>query len=127
MTDHVRTTPPRPSLRRLAGALLEIVQSRLALIGIELTEEKQRLMDVAFLGLAAMLFGALALVSLTALVIVIFWDTYRVYAISGIFIVYLVLASWCAMRARNILHDAPMPFEATLAEFEKDRDALRPD
>ena len=127
MTDNDRTTPPRPSLRRLAGALLEIVQSRIELIGIELTEEKERLMGVAFLGLAAMLFGVLALVSLTALVIVIFWDTYRLQAMTGIFAVYLVLAGWCAVRARNILRDAPMPFEATLAEFEKDRDALRSD
>ncbi|VVD82225.1 phage holin family protein [Pandoraea anhela] len=127
MTDNDRTTPPRPSLRRLAGALLEIVQSRIELIGIELTEEKERLMGVAFLGLAAMLFGVLALVALTALVIVIFWDTYRLQAMTGIFIVYLLLAGWCATRARNILRDAPMPFEATLAEFEKDRDALRPD
>ena len=127
MTDNDRTSSPRPSLRRLAGALLEIVQSRIELIGIELTEEKERLMGVAFLGLAAMLFGVLALVSLTALVIVIFWDTYRLQAMTGIFAVYLVLAGWCAVRARNILRDAPMPFEATLAEFEKDRDALRSD
>lgn len=127
MTDNARTTPPRPSLRRLAGTMLEIVQSRIELIGIELTEEKERLMSAAFLGLAAMLFSALALVSLTALVIVIFWDTYRLHAMTGIFVVYLVLAAWCAARARNILRHAPMPFEATLAEFEKDRDALRPD
>ncbi|VVE44997.1 membrane protein [Pandoraea horticolens] len=127
MTANDRTTPLRPSLRRLAGALLEILQSRIELIGIELTEEKERLMGVAFLGLAAMLFGVLALVSLAALVIVIFWDTYRLQAMTGIFVVYLLLAGWCALRARNILRDAPMPFESTLAEFAKDRDALRPD
>lgn len=127
MTDNQRTTSPRPSLRRIAGSLLEIVQSRIELIGIELTEEKERLMGVAFLGLAAMLFGMLALVALTALVIVVFWDTYRLQAMTGVFIVYLVLAAGCALRARTILREAPMPFEATLAEFEKDRDALRPD
>lgn len=127
MTENDRTTPPRPSLRRLAEALLEIVQSRIELIGIELTQETQRLMGVAFLGLAAMLLGVLALVSLTALVIVIFWDTYRLQAMFGIFIGYLLLAGWCATRARDILREAPVPFEATLTELEKDRNALRAD
>lgn len=127
MTDNERTTPPLPSLRRLAGSILEIVQSRIELIGIELTEEKERLLGAALLGLAAMLFGVLALVVLTALVVVLFWDTYRLQAMAGIFVVYFIIATVCALRARNILRDAPMPFEATLAEFEKDRDALRPD
>lgn len=126
MTQNDRTTPP-PSLRHLADALLGIFQSRLELIGIELTEEKERLVGVAFLGLAAMLFGVLALVSLTALMIVVFWDTYRLPAISGIVIVYCLLAGWCATRARDILREAPIPFEATLTEFEKDRNALRAD
>ncbi|VVE85401.1 phage holin family protein [Pandoraea sputorum] len=127
MIENNRTTPPPPSLRHLTGASIAIVQSRLELIGIELTEEKERLKGVAFLGLAAMLFGVLALVSLTALVIVVFWDTYRLPAISGVFIMYFLLAGWCAARARDILRKAPMPFEATLAEFEKDRNALRAD
>ncbi|VVE84645.1 phage holin family protein [Pandoraea sputorum] len=126
MTENDHTPAPR-SLRHLAGALLEMVQSRLELAGIELAEEKERWMGVACLGLAAMLFGVLALVSLTALMIVVFWDTYRLAAITGIFIVYFLLAGWCATRARDILRKAPMPFEATLAEFEKDRNALRAD
>jgi uncharacterized membrane protein YqjE len=107
--------------------LLETVQSRLELVGVELTEELERWVGVAFLGLAAMLFGALALVSLTVLMIVVFWNTSRLPALTGIFIVYVLLAGWCAARARAILRTAPMPFEATLAEFAKDRDALRAD
>nr|WP_237165378.1 phage holin family protein [Pandoraea vervacti] len=107
--------------------MLEIFQSRLELIGIELSEEKERLVGVAFLGLAAMLFGVLALMSLTALMIVVFWDTYRLPAVTGIVIVYFLLAGWCATRARDILREAPLPFGATLTEFKKDRNALRAD
>ncbi|VVE01370.1 membrane protein [Pandoraea terrae] len=114
-------------MRRIASSLLEIARSRIELIGIELTEEKERLLGVAFLGLAAMLLGMLALVVLTGLIIVLFWDTWRWQAMTVIVVVYVLLAAWCAARARTILREAPMPFEATLAEFEKDRDALRPD
>jgi uncharacterized membrane protein YqjE len=31
----------------------------------------------------------------------------------------------CALKARSGLRNAPMVFEATLAEFEKDRDVFR--
>ncbi|AKJ70232.1 membrane protein [Pandoraea thiooxydans] len=127
MTDNDRSAAGRPSLRRTVGVALEIVQSRLELIGIELSEEKDRLLTIAFLGLTGMLFGLLALITLTALVAVLFWDTYRWQALCAIAVIYLVAGLICAALARRMLREAPLPFEATLNEFQKDRDALRGD
>lgn len=127
MPENSRPSSGSSAFRRVISTTLEITQSRLELLGIELTEEKNRLLTIIFLGLAAMLFGLLALITLTALVAVLFWETYRWQALGAILLIYVLAGAFCAVRARRILRDAPLPFEATLGEFEKDRDALRGD
>ena len=112
-------------LRRIVGSAFAILQTRLELIGIELAEEKDRLIGALFLGLAAMMLATLALIALTALIAIAFWDTYRWQALAGITAVYAVAGLACALKARSSLRNAPMLFEATLAEFEKDRDVFR--
>ncbi|RFU45914.1 phage holin family protein [Paraburkholderia sp. DHOC27] len=109
-------------LRRIFSSVFAILQTRLELIGIELAEEKDRLLGVLFLGLAAMMLATMALIALTALVAIAFWDTYRWQALAGITAVYAIAAVVCAVKARSGLVNAPIVFEATLAEFEKDRD-----
>jgi uncharacterized membrane protein YqjE len=102
-----------------------LLQTRLELLGIELAEEKERLIAVLFLGLAAMMLGMMALVTLTVLVAIAFWDTYRWQALAGMTILYVIAALVCALRARSGLRDAPLVFEGLLEEFEKDREAFR--
>ncbi|RQS08117.1 phage holin family protein [Burkholderia sp. Bp8998] len=122
-------THPQPSgqgpLRRFVGSAIGLLQTRLELVGIELAEEKERLMGVLFLGLAAMMLATMALISLTVLVTIAFWDTYRWQSLAAITALYAIAAIVCALKARAGLHDAPTVFEATLAELEKDREIFR--
>ncbi|TKC91128.1 hypothetical protein FAZ69_07115 [Trinickia terrae] len=112
-------------LRSMLSSVFALLQTRLELLGIELAEEKERLLAVLFLGLAAMMLGMMALVSLTVLIAIAFWDTYRWQALAGITIVYALAAMVCALRARAGLREAPVVFEGLLEEFEKDREAFR--
>jgi uncharacterized membrane protein YqjE len=112
-------------LRRIIGSVFAILQTRLELVGIEIAEEKDRLIGVLFLGLAATMLVTMALIALTALIAIAFWDTYRWQALAGITAVYAIAGLACALKARSGLRNAPMVFEATIAEFEKDRDAFR--
>jgi uncharacterized membrane protein YqjE len=112
-------------LRRILSSVFAIMQTRLELVGLELAEEKDRLLGVLFLGLAAMMLATMALIALTALVAIAFWDTYRWQSLAGITAVYAIAALICALKARSGLHNAPIVFEATLAEFEKDREIFR--
>lgn len=112
-------------LRRLLGSVFALLQTRLELVGIELAEEKERLMGVLFLGLAAMMLATMALISLTVLIAIAFWDTYRWQSLAGITVLYAVGGLVCALRARAGLRDAPSVFEATLNELEKDRELFR--
>jgi uncharacterized membrane protein YqjE len=125
MTNDTHSRADHGPLRRILGSVFAILQTRLELIGIELSEEKDRLLAVLFLGLAAMMLATMALIALTALVAIAFWDTYRWQALAGITLVYGLAALFCGLRARSGLRNAPIVFEATLKEFEKDRDIFR--
>jgi uncharacterized membrane protein YqjE len=119
-----RESSPGP-LSRIIDSVFAIMRTRIELAGIELAEEKERLLTVLFVGVAAMLLATMALVTLTALIAVLFWDTYRWQALAALLAVYAIGAIACALRARAGLHDSPIPFEATLAEFEKDRELFK--
>lgn len=82
-------------------------------------------MGVLFLGLAAMMLATMALISLTVLVAIAFWDSYRWQSLAVITALYAFAGIGCALKARANLRDAPIVFEATLAELEKDRDVFR--
>jgi uncharacterized membrane protein YqjE len=111
-------------LRRIVSSVFAIFETRLELIGIELAEEKDRLIGVLFLGLAAMMLTMMALITLTVLVAIAFWDTYRWQSLAMITVAYALLAVLCAVRARAGLSDPPNIFDSTLAEFKKDRDTF---
>jgi uncharacterized membrane protein YqjE len=111
-------------LRRIVSSVFAIFETRLELIGIELAEEKERLIGVLFLGLAAMMLTMMALITLTVLVAIAFWDTYRWQSLAAITAAYALFAVVFAVRARAGLLDAPNVFDSTLAEFKKDRDTF---
>lgn len=112
-------------LRRLLGSAFAMLQTRLELVGIELAEEKDRLLGVLFLGLAAMMLASMALIALTALIVIAFWDTWHWHSLAVITIIFALAGIVCALKARTGLRNAPLVFHATLEEFEKDREVLR--
>jgi uncharacterized membrane protein YqjE len=112
-------------LRRIVNSMFAIFETRLELIGIELAEEKERLIGVLFLGLAAMMLTMMSLITLTVLIAIAFWDTYRWQSLAAITVAYALVAVLCAVRARAGLINAPNVFDSTLAEFKKDRDTFK--
>ncbi|HEY1611938.1 MAG TPA: phage holin family protein [Paraburkholderia sp.] len=112
-------------VRRIIGSVFSILATRLELIGIELAEEKDRLIGVLFLGLAAMMLASMALITLTVLIAIAFWDTWRWQALAAITAVYAIAALVCGLKVRHGLRHAPLIFQETLHEFEKDRELFR--
>jgi uncharacterized membrane protein YqjE len=119
------SSPPQPGLRdslaRLAANALSLLQTRLALAGVELAEERDRLKAQLVLFVVGAVAAGFALMSASLYVVVLFWDTHREGAIIGLVVFYAVLAAWSLWHATTIRRDAPAPFAATLAELEKDR------
>lgn len=124
MTDD---TSPKllASLKTLAGTVVSMLQTRLELASVELVEEKERLLGTAFLGMLAVSLIALCIMTLTALVVILCWDTYRWQSLAIMAALYGLGAAACLWKVRALLHHAPPLFEATLAELDKDREILR--
>lgn len=112
------------SVRTLFSTLLGIARTRLELLATELEEERLRLTRLVVYGFLALFFFGLGVVALSLLVVVIFWDTYRLAAVAGVTILYMGIAFYCAISARELAADKSRLFSATLAELDKDRKAL---
>ncbi len=110
------------SLRRIVDSFFAILFSRLQLAAIELQEERIRVVDLLLQAALVVVLGILALVSATATLVVIFWDTSPVLTlliITAVYVLGTVLAWW---TVRERLKNGPAPFADTLAEFKKDRE-----
>lgn len=112
------------SLRGLAETLLGIAATRFDLLGIEVAEEKERLVALLITAMALGFAFAFAALMLTLLVVALFWDK-RLLALAGCAVFYGVLGVWLWSYLRAQLAAHPPVFAASVAELNKDRDALR--
>ena len=113
------------ALRVMGGTLNEILQTRAALVSVELREEierRKRMLALAALGFA---FLHMALLLATLLVTVVFWDTHRVAAIGAMTVLYLACGAVAVKRLRDEALASPAPFAASLAEVERDLASMR--
>ena len=116
--------PPKliPSLRQLVSTAVGLAHTRLALAGVELEEEIQRLLSAAVLALIALLLVVLALIVGTFTIVLAVPPEYRVVTMIAITIIYLGIAVMLVFRLRSIFRLRPPIFGATLAELEKDKE-----
>ena len=122
---------PRPvqpgllaSLRKLGSTLVAILHTRFELFAKELERERIRVMRLLLIGVVALFFFCLGMLTLTLFVIVIFWDTHRLIAIGAVTAVYLGIAAGLALYAKGEAGRGARPFASTIAEFRKDRERL---
>ena len=115
------------SLKNLTVTLIAIIHTRLELLSTDLEEGRERfisLLAMIFVALFCLCFGA---VLLTILIVVVFWDTYRLLALgslTGLFIISGAVLGALAIRA---LKSMPRMFEASLAELIKDHQEIDTD
>lgn len=116
---------PRRGLRaaaaQLAAALLGFGRTRLELAAVEVEDARARAVDGLILTLIAVTCFAFAVLAASMLLVVVFWDTYRIAALCGMTIVYGLLGLVALWRlAVHRKASAPL-FASTLAELERDR------
>jgi len=113
------------SLRALIAALGELLRVRGALIGVELREEFERRRQLLVMAVLAAALLHMALLVLTALVAVAFWDTHRISALAAMAALYLACGAGILVRLRVAAAASPPPFAASLDELQRDLDQLR--
>ena len=87
--------------KRLLQTLLANGETRLRLAVLELEEERARLLTLILLAGASLLLLLLGVATLTALVIILFWDSYRIAAIgvsAGVLLFASLLLGSIAIR-----------------------------
>lgn len=123
-TDEVKSRGLFASLRHLLATLIGTARTRLALLQVELEEEKLRLTGIAILAAAAAFFIALAIVVFTFFLVLLFWDTHRVLATGLIAATYLIIGIGLAVAARRRAAAKSTLFAASLAQLDADREHL---
>ncbi len=112
------------SLKRLTGTLLAIVETRIELLANEITEQGVRIAQMVVCACAALFCFGLAIMFFTVFIVVLFWDSYRLQVLGGMFAFFFVAGVAALSVLRRLAHGKPRLFAATLAELSKDRDQL---
>jgi uncharacterized membrane protein YqjE len=110
--------------RRILAILVGMVRTRLSLLSVELMEEKSRIWLMLVLTLLALIFASMALLMLSMLVIVAFWEENRLLAIGGLLVFYLLAAGASLLALRHKARIGSRLFSSTLRELSRDTDEL---
>ena len=113
------------SVRRMADTCLSSVHNRVELFGLELQEEKLRLVRLLLWSVAALFASFLAITVITIAVVMNFPEENRRVVVSVFGVVYAILATVLGLKLRSEIKNAPPPLADTTAELKKDLDALR--
>lgn len=117
---------PAPSLKKMGGALVGLLQGHLELIGIELQEERSRVFRLFLLASISLILGLLILVGLSAAIVIAFWETNPIAAILVLCGAYAVVLAICISRAIRLAKACASPFQATVEELARNQERLLP-
>ncbi len=112
------------SARGLLGSAAALLHNRLELLGVELAEERARLLSMLAYGGAAFLCLAAGLVFLSVFLTVLLWDSNRLLALGVFSALFLGAGIATLLVALSLARGGSRLFSASLAELRRDRDAL---
>lgn len=111
-------------MQRLAGSLLAVAQTRLELLSNEMEEERLRILQMLLYGSVTLMLFGLSLLMLTALLVMLFWDSQRLIVLAGFTALYLLGGLLALNALRRVTAERPKLFSASLAEMADDRGQL---
>jgi len=112
------------TLRELPAQIAAMLATRGEIAALELADARDRLVRSLALGAIAAVLMLAALMTLSLWVAAIFWDGPRVLALGLLTLAYGVAGVWLVLAVRRDFASAPPLLAQTLAELQKDRDAL---
>lgn len=112
------------SLKALSANLLGIVQTRLELLATDIAEERERIITLLVLAVAALFSIGVGVVLLAILIVVALWESHRLLALGGMVVFFLMTGAGIGWIALNKLRSHPRPLDASITELGKDRQDL---
>ncbi|MGH7830757.1 MAG: phage holin family protein [Candidatus Binatia bacterium] len=107
------------------AALMGLFHTRLDLILTEIEEEGERLRELVLLVVLSLFCLSFGVLLLTLFIVVIFWDTHRLFVLGGFAALYLGVGLIAGQIVRKKIMARPKLFSATLSELAKDVDSIK--
>lgn len=115
-----------PSLKRLGGAALGLLQGHLELLGLEFKEEKSRTFRLFIYAALSLIFGLLVVIGLSAAIVIAAWETHRMLAIIALCVLYAIGLAICLVKVIHLARQGEKLFHATVEELARNRERLLP-
>ena len=116
----------RHDLKNAVGSLFKIAATRLELFGLELAEEKERMLGMLLFGMLGFVFFLLTLMSATVLVGLYFWSTeYRFAVLLGLVLFHALATLVCFLYIRAHFIRSSLPFSATVNALQDDAQYMK--
>ena len=130
MGDGAANVPGRRGLfastRNLLATGVTLLHNRIELLGVELAEERVRLVSLLAYGGAAFLCIAAGLIFLAIFLTVLLWESNRLLALGVFSALFLGAGITSLTLAMSLARSGSKLFSASLAELRKDNEALAP-
>ena len=114
------------SLKSLSTTFIAIVYNRLDLLSTDMEEARERLLSLLVLTFISLFCLCLGMVLMAMLVVVVFWDTHRLLALSALTSFFLMAGTILSVIAIRTLRNMPRVFASSLTELSKDQEQLNP-
>jgi len=105
-------------VQRLTSTTVGALHNRVELLAVELEEEKGRLLQMVLVAVGLLSLVMMFRVTLTATVIFLFPEDYRIYALGGFTLLYLAGGVFALFVLKSTLKEKP--FAETIRQVKKD-------
>lgn len=113
------------SLRRIGSSLAALLRARTELLGVELQEEKLRVLNLLVWAGIALALAAAGILLVVGILAFYLWQQFGYPGVIALAAVVLA-GAWVLLRIlRRRLEQEPAPFATTIAEIGKDLECLR--
>jgi len=112
------------SLRNLLDHGLAAAQNRTELLAVEFQEEKEHVLESGAWIMATLFFAIMVCGLVSAIIIWLFPEDWRIYAAAALALIYLVGGVIAFSGLRRQLRRQSAPFSASIDEIRKDREWL---
>ncbi len=114
------------SLKRMAGTLLAIVQTRLELLSNEFEEERLRVSLMLLYGCVALFFIGLSIMLLTVIFVLCFWDSHPLLVLGSFAVLYFIAGLIALKALSRMAQERSKLFSTSLSELSDDLERLEP-
>ena len=112
------------SIKNLVSTGASIAQTRLELLSVDVQIARNKLISLLVMIVSALFFLFFGLVMLALLIVIYSWESDRMLALGLLTTAFISIGLILALVIMQALRNMPKLFEASIAEFAKDREEL---